>query len=129
MKYIYCLVFVVCLSLATHAQSIKTEDGRRVAAIDEKISAVQSKIDEAQKKIDELLVRYTPEYKEIVAIKAVIADLQQAVLKLETEKKVLATKELVRKLPNTDVELLKVIVLQNERIITLLEELVKHPSN
>ena len=128
MKQITGLVFIFFLSIAAHAQTIKTEAGRRMSAIEIETTTVQSRIDKITNLIKKLGIEFTSESPEIIEAKEVLAEWQKLLLKLESEKKSLATKEFIKRLPNTNVELLKVIALQNERIIDLLEQIVRRPQ-
>lgn len=111
--------------MTVYGQTIKTETGRRVAAIDTEIAAIQSRIDQALEVRRGLLERFTPDHRNVKAVDERLAELRTAMLVLETQKKALAGKEFARTLPNSNIELLKIIALQNERIIDLLEQLVK----
>lgn len=113
--------FCICVS----GQTVKTEASRKIVDIDVEIARLQFQISEVKENRDKLLVRYTSDYKDVRVLDAQLSELQTQLLALETEKKTLATKELAQKLPNSQIELLKVIALQNERIIALLEQLVK----
>ena len=129
MKYIYGLIFFFCLCVSANAQIIKTDDGRRIRDFEISIQSVQSKIDDASKRLEELSIKYSPEYRGVIAIKELITELQQQKASLEAAKTTfIATHVLTKHLPNTNVELLKVIAVQNERIIDLLEQLVRRPQ-
>jgi hypothetical protein len=111
------------LFTVTNAQTVKTEPARRLAVVESEINSIQSQIENVSKVLERSKVRYTEQHPDVRAAEAVLAELHVSLLKLETERKKLNIKELVRSLPKTDVELLKVIVLQNERILDLLEQL------
>lgn len=117
MKYLAILITILVLGISAYTQTIKTEAAYKITALDTKIAKVQTLIEQVNNSIKLLSDKYTPGYKEIVAAKAQLAELEGIRLKLEAEKALLATQPLVMKLPNTNVELLKVIALQNENWI------------
>lgn len=113
--------------MSTYAQTVKTEAARRIGDIDTQIAALELRISQAAEQRKTLLEKYTAEYKDVVAVEVQLTIYRAQVAALEAEKKLLARKEFVRTLPNTNIELLKIIAMQNERIIDLLETLAKRP--
>ncbi len=125
MKYIQLLVIVFCFCVVGHSQIIKTEAGRRLTVVETKIAILQAEIDQKTQRRQELLVMFTTEHLSVKKVDAELAELNDTLRKLESEKKELKDKGQLIKLPNTNVELLKVIALQNEQIIELLQQLAR----
>lgn len=116
-----CFVFVGFVS----AQTVKTAEARKLDDLEKLIVQKEKEIESEQAFLAELSAKYSPEYFKVMQTKAKITVLQKALAALYDERKLLLTKELVRKLPNNQIELLKIIIEQNERIIYLLEKLQK----
>ena len=119
------LLILLGITVSAYGQTIKTDAGRRVAGIDTEIAVLQSQIAKASDARQRLLATYSSTYPPAVAVEAQLVELRQAMRALETEKKSWANKKPARPLPNTNVELLRILALQNERIIDLLEKLIK----
>jgi septal ring factor EnvC (AmiA/AmiB activator) len=119
------LIFCFCLVLFTAAngQTIKTDAGKQLDVVENRIKYYQREIDETSKSLDEAKTKLSPEHPFVMALQKNLTELRQTLVTQETEKKGLLTQELVKTLPNSQVELLKMIILQNEKIIGLLEQL------
>ena len=118
------LIFCSCLVLFTAANGqLKTEAGKRFDLVENSIKNTQLVIDDTSKSLDEARTKYPPEHPLVMMLQKKLTELRQTLVTLETEKKGLLTKELVKTLPNSQVELLKMIILQNDKIIGLLEQL------
>lgn len=128
MKKYLVLVFVLFLASVSQAQTIKTTEGKRLAELEKQIAAISAERDAASKNAAELLVKYSADYFKVKELKTKIDKLNEVLLPLELERKELIKKKLIANLPNNQIELLKMIVIQNERIIELLENLPLKPN-
>lgn len=123
MQKIFIIIGILFLTaLATNAQ-VKTSDAKRLETVEAQIIKLESERQTTQIKLDQLRTRYNDDWKENQALIAQIAKIDESLVPLYLEKKALLKKELIKKLPNNDTELLKMIIIQNERIIELLEKM------
>ena len=114
------LSILVCFA---SAQTIKSEEGHRMFRLEKRIAAVQAVVNALKEKREGLLEKYSPEYREVVAVDSSLAELNAIIAKLEAARRELSKKPLTIALPSNEVALLKMLLLQNERIIELLEGL------
>ena len=128
MKKYLVLVFALFLASVSQAQTVKTTEGKRLAELEKEIAAISAERDAASNNLAELLVKYSTEHIKVKELKAQLEKLNETLLPLELERKGLLKKQLVTNLPNNNIELLKMIVIQNERIIELLENLTLKPN-
>ena len=91
--------------------------------LEKRIAAVQAVVNALKEKREGLLEKYSPEYREVVAVDDSLAEFNAAIAKLEAARRELSKKPLTIALPSNEVALLKMLLLQNERIIELLEGL------
>ena len=116
------IIFVLMMAAIIQAQ-IKTTDGKRLEEVEKQIVATEERIKLVEAQLTELRKRYNDEWKDNQTVIAELNTLNGVLLKLNLEKKQLLNKQFVKTLPNNQIELLKMIVIQNERIIELLEKL------
>jgi len=122
MKLLFATIFLTLVfSGLASAQSIKTDEARKLKQVEALIIKTETALKEADESLKKLQVSYSEEYPKIKQIKLEIAALDEALVKLYAERKELQSKQMVRNLPNNQIELLKILIQQNERIIDLLE--------
>lgn len=124
MKILLGLFFVFVFVGGINAQDLKTDEGKRLKEVESRIFKIPVEMREIEAEISKLLVNFRPEYIEVVKRKVELAKLNEILIGLNLERKELLTKQLVKTLPNNDTALLKLIVMQNEKIIDLLVKLV-----
>ncbi len=66
-------------------QDARSQNLKRQADFEKRIEDIDRKINEGKEKRENLLARYTPEYKEVVAINAQIAELENQKIKVDRE--------------------------------------------
>ncbi len=66
-------------------QDARSQNLKRQADLDNRIDAIDKKIGEAKEKREALLVKYTPEYKEVVAIDAQIKELESQKIRIKKD--------------------------------------------
>lgn len=66
-------------------QDARSQNLKRQADLEKRIDDIDNKINAAKEKRETLLVRYTPEYKEVIAINAQIAELEAQKVKINQE--------------------------------------------
>ncbi len=66
-------------------QNIRTDNMKRRADLEKRIEEISTKIDEAEEKKQGLLAKYTPLYREVVAITAQITELKDQKVRVERE--------------------------------------------
>ena len=66
-------------------QDARSQNLKRQADLDNRIDAIDKKIGEAKEKREALLVKYTPEYKEVVAIDAQIKELEAQKIRIKKD--------------------------------------------
>lgn len=111
--------FAVCV-----CGQVKTETGKRLDEVDKQIKSLESRVSETEKEITVLQEKYSDDYVGIKNKRFELSKLQSNLLSLQTERKSLLQTKLTTSLPNNQVELLKMIVTQNEKIIELLQSLI-----
>ena len=100
----------------------------RLAEIKNQIDKIESQIKEKEAKIVDLQARYTDEYQPIKQLKSEIVVLSLMLVPLKDEQLRMLVLEGNAPLPNNQIELLKILIIQNEKIINLLQKL-QPPEN
>ena len=126
-KIIPFLLLLFAGSFAINAQIVKTPAARELAHTETLITSMQKEVVEAQKLHDELLQKYSPEYVRVKQLEERLVGLNQMKSVIEERRKVLRTQPLKVAIPTTDQGLLRILVMQNEQVIDLLERLVSNP--
>lgn len=116
---IFFLFFIVNL---VSGQTLKTDEGRRLKIVERQVVILESELSNKNAELKVLLKKYSPDYFGVHAVKESIEIIEKSLASYYAEKKELLTKKLVVTLPNTQTELLKILILQNEKIIELLEK-------
>jgi len=126
MKKLFVLAFIVIIGLVgvSNAQSIKTAEAIRLEVVEKLIKDSEKQHQNFESEKAELLSKYSPEYIKVKQVQEKINTLNQTLITLNLEKKQLLSKKLVENLPKDNIALLQMIVIQNEKIIDLLEKLV-----
>ena len=119
------LLFICLFSAFSFAQTIKTPDARRLEAVEIEIAKTQKQFDVADKKLRELLVIYTEDHPTVKSQKDVVAAITAKLTPLTVARTNLLLKSLKTELPNTQIELMKILIMQNERILDLLTDQAK----
>ncbi|MBX7170145.1 MAG: hypothetical protein K1X72_04255 [Pyrinomonadaceae bacterium] len=114
------LITLVLVSFAS-AQSIKTEEARQLKKVERLIKNQESLLEFENKELKRMSSDIYSESQRD-QIRKNISSYEKNLATLYEQRKMLLTKEMSRTLPNTQIELLKIIILQNEKIIDLLEE-------
>lgn len=122
MKILLGLCLVLAFSLSISAQTVPSKSGKELKDIDAQITTVESQIKTQLAKKAQLLIRYSEDYKGIVEINAAISKLNEILSALQLKRRQLLEMKLIEELPNNNIQLLKMIIVQNERIIELLEK-------
>ena len=130
MKKTFLLAAVLFLcAIGAGAQTIKTTDGKKLDEVKKQIENTQTKLSEIEEERKKLLITYSSEYPKVKQLNAQIDVLKGVLAGLIQTRNELERKVLVKTLPNNNVELLKIIIEQNERIIELLEKLGRLNQN
>lgn len=122
---IFLSIILLLLAGTVSAQTLKTEAGKRLKEIEPLIVQSETQIKAKEVALKGLLAKYSSEYFEVKATEAEISKLNEILLSLQSEKKQLLAQKLIKDLPNNQIELLKLIIIQNEKIIELLEKSLK----
>ncbi|HRH40386.1 MAG TPA: hypothetical protein PKY82_01990 [Pyrinomonadaceae bacterium] len=118
-------IFVTLIFVGfSSAQTIKTDEARQLKRLEKQISYYEGLLDSAKDRLSRMNSDVSSTYTEADKnnVKEQISSLEKNLGTYYQERKTLLTKEMTRTLPNTQIELLKLIILQNEKIIDLLEE-------
>lgn len=121
-KYLLFVTFLIVLTNITSAQTIKTFAGEQVQILDERIAEIQQTITDKKDRRRSLEKRYSSEYIEVKQINSEIEKLEISLQNITEERENLSKQKLTKPLPNNQIELLKIIIQQNQRIIELLEK-------
>ncbi len=117
------LLFIILglffVSLAP-AQTIKTSDARKLEDVETSIIQTQKQIDEVTSALNAVLVKYTEDRPEVKKIRDRVERLNEHLTTLNVERVRLMAQKLTMPLPTNQIELLKILILQNERILDLL---------
>ena len=132
MKNLFLLVILIVISAGfTSAQTIKTVEARQLEDIDTRIKQTQKEADQTATLLEAVTKKYSDEYREtvpaLVKIKNEYKVLNERLTSLFAERKRLAEKKLTMALPNNQIDLLKILILQNERLLDLLNNQI--PKN
>lgn len=103
------------------AFSQTSTDAKRLKEVEAKIQELQLQIIPELTTLRSLQVKYTSDYILVKEQKQKVEALEAELSPLFAERKLLQEKIFVENLPNSQIELLKIIVVQNRRIIELLE--------
>lgn len=126
MRKLFLFTFVILiLSVCVKAQTTPDEIRQRLKDIDVEVSKLENEIKAAKSDLSKLLVKYTNEYSEVKKLQNDVKALENRLIELNFEKKNLMQKEFIRMLPNNEIQLLKMIVIQNQKIIELLENIAR----
>jgi len=118
------LVFTFLFAFGVQAQSVKTDEVRQLTELSKEITIAEKQVIDVGAEIAALLIQFTPEYSGVVSKKERLKELNGVLAALKSEKDALLRQAQIKALPTTAPALLKLIVMQNERIIDLLERLV-----
>lgn len=125
MKKLIVITFALSVfCLYANAQTKKPDDEQRLKTVEAEIIQLEQEIKLVSADLSALLVKYTREYPAARKIQSELTTLEEKLFALNLEKKNLLQKEFARTLPNNDILLLKMIVIQNEKIIELLKKMV-----
>lgn len=132
MKNLFLLVILSVLFVGfASAQTIKTVEARQLEDVDTRIKQTQKEADQTAALLETATNKYSDEYREqfpaLVKIKNDLKVLNERLTSLFAERKRLAEKKLTMPLPNNQIELLKILILQNERLLDLLNNQI--PKN
>jgi uncharacterized lipoprotein YajG len=106
MKALVLFLFLF-LAVAASAQTIQTAEGRRMTAINTKIQRLTVAIEKLEARRKELLTEYTEESFTVRTVDAELAAVRKAMMPQQAERKVQLEQPLIRPLPKTQLELLK----------------------
>ena len=119
------LLLVFVFTVSASAQSVKTDDGKHLKEVESLIIQTEKQIKEKDIYLSDLLVKFTSDFIRVKEVRSEISKLNEQLTSLNLEKKELISKQLIKTLPNSQIELLKIIIVQNDKIIDLLEKLQK----
>ena len=117
------LIFILLFAFSISAQSTKPDD--KIKMLDVSINQIKSEINQETDKKNNLLKQYQSRHPDVVEIDSKIDSLRFQLASLEKQKNDLLLAEWLKNLPNNQIELLKIIITQNAKIIDLLEKLQK----
>jgi len=121
MKLSFTMLLIVIFAGFALGQSIKTDEAKRLEIVENLIADAETTLEESNKALEKLRGTYSSEYPKVKEYETKIKGLKENLGRLYEERKKLLTKQMIRNLPNNQIELLKIIIQQNERIIELLE--------
>ena len=93
------LLLFVCflLAVSVNAQTVKTDDAKRLAATVEAIELIEKSVTDAEKELAEIRVRFTDENIAVKNIQARINKLKEQLVGLRTQKEILQRQKLIYK--------------------------------
>ncbi|MCU0240524.1 MAG: hypothetical protein MUC29_13875 [Pyrinomonadaceae bacterium] len=124
-KFVCILSLVFLFTFVASAQSIKTDEARQLKKLEKTIRIYEIQFESAKNELDRKSSReYSGVYSESdrQSVRNTISEYEKKLAELYLQRKQLLAKQMTRTLPNTQIELLKLLILQNEKIIDLLEE-------
>lgn len=139
MKSVFCIVFIFLLSLCVSAQQnkpvkpnkpkpanpaqIKSDAAKKLETVNADITEGEKILADEEKILAELRRRYTDDFPKVQESLAKIITIKRVLNNLYELKKDLQRQQMYQELPNNQVELLKMLIVQNDQIIDLLKNL------
>ena len=120
MKIIVGLFFVFVFAVSVIAQNAASPQ-----SLNSQISDLEKQISEKNNERGKLLQRYSSEYPDVKTVDSSIIKLKQKLSALYLTKKAVLDKKFADELPNNDVILLKMIVIQNKQILEILTDILR----
>lgn len=123
-KSVIFLVIICAFFCVSASAQIPNKNAVRLKTVEKLIAQIENLIKNEEDGMTVLLVKYNADSPEIKTKQNRINSLQKNLAHLEIEKKKLLDSKLTDTLSNNQIELLKILIVQNSRIIDLLEKLV-----